>query len=87
MTNEKEKLIERIELRVSRQEKNLIKMLAQLYAGGNVSAYIVDRVINTNRKFINQSNFELSERRVMKKGDEKQPSPPKQTNENNGKLN
>ena len=81
MTNEKEKLIERIELRVSRQEKNLIKMLAQLYAGGNVSAYIVDRVINTNRKFINQSNFELSERRVMKKGDEKQPSPPKQTKE------
>ena len=66
MTNEKEKLIERIELRVSRQEKNLIKMLAQLYAGGNVSAYIVDRVINTNRKFINQSNFELSERRVKK---------------------
>lgn len=63
---EKEKLVERIDIRVSRQEKNMIKMLAGLYAGGNISAYIVDRVLYSNRRLIKESNFDLSKRRVSR---------------------
>lgn len=65
---EKEKLTERIEIRTTRQEKEVIKMLADMYSGGNISAYIVDRVINSNRKMIKKSNFELSKRRIKKRG-------------------
>ena len=64
---EKEKLVEKIEIRVSRQEKNTIKMLADLYANGNVSAYVIDRVLYSNRKLIKSGDFELSDRRIKKK--------------------
>lgn len=64
---EKEKLTERIEIRVSPREKNIIKMLANMYADGNISAYIVERVINTSRKFVDQQDFDLSIRKVRPK--------------------
>lgn len=65
---QKEKLTERIEIRVTPKEKNVIKMLADMYANGNVSAYIVDRTINSNRAVIDENNFELSIRRIKKGG-------------------
>lgn len=69
---EKEKLNDRLEIRLSTQEKNTIKMLAKMYAAGNMSAYIVDRVLYTNRRIIKPENFDLSKRRI-KKGDPKVP--------------
>lgn len=70
----KEKLTEIIVLRVSEREKNTIKLLAQLYAGGNMSAYIVDRAIYSNRKMIADGDFELSNRKVRKGAGKPAPS-------------
>lgn len=60
----KSKLVEKIEIRCSVEEKNTIKMLALLYADGNMSAYIIDRVLYSNRKVLKDGDFELSQRRV-----------------------
>lgn len=60
----KENLTERIIIRVSEREKNTIRLLANLYASGNMSAYIVDRVIYSDRKLINDGDFELSNRKI-----------------------
>lgn len=65
--NKKGKLYERIEIRCSEKEKNIIKTLAALYSNGNMSAYIIDRVLYGNRKIIKDGRFELSERRLKKK--------------------
>lgn len=62
----KEKLTEKILIRVSLKEKNTIKMLADIYAGGNMSAYVIDRVLYSNRRVIKENNFELSKRRIQK---------------------
>lgn len=71
---DKEKLTERIEIRVSIKEKNTLKMLADLYSEGNISAFIIDRALYSNRRVVRYNNFELSNRRV-KKGDENKPAP------------
>ena len=63
----KNKLTEKIDVRCSPEEKNIIKMLAALYSNGNMSAYIIDRVLYGNRKVIKDGQFELSERRLKKK--------------------
>ena len=65
-TKEKEKLTCEIKIRVSIKEKNTIKLLSDLYAGGNMSAYIIDRVLYSNRRVIKESNFELSKRKIKK---------------------
>lgn len=64
---QKGKLHQRIEIRCSEEEKNIIKTLAALYSSGNVSAYIIDRVLYSNRKVIRDGQFELSDRRLKKK--------------------
>ena len=69
---EKEKLNSQIHLRCSRQEKNQIRMLAELYADGNMSAYIIDRVLYSNRKFLKDGDFELSTRRIKREDAPKQ---------------
>ena len=69
MENQKEKLTERIILRVSEREKNTIKTLANLYAQGNMSAYIIDRALYSSRRVVKEENFELSKRLVKKGSD------------------
>lgn len=64
--NKKNKLTERIEVRCTTEEKNIIKTLAMMYSNNNISAYIIDRVLYSNRKIIKEKNFELSNRRIKR---------------------
>jgi len=64
----KKELTEKIEIRVSEFEKNRLKWLAQKYAGGNVSLYMIYHAMNAERKEISPENIsEYSKRR--KKGE------------------
>ena len=71
---EKEKLTKNILIRTSETEKNALQMLADMYAEGNLSAYMMDRSLYSNRRFIKVNNFELSNRRI-KKGTSKDAPP------------
>lgn len=62
----KEKLTERIEIRVTPYEKNFIKGLANIYSNGNISALLVHSVLNVNRKNIEKNDFNKSERSIRK---------------------
>lgn len=64
MKKEKNKLTKFIQIRCTEEEKNIIKTLAMMYSDGNMSAYIIDRVLYSNRKFIKLKNFELSNRKL-----------------------
>lgn len=63
------KLIKKIELRVSEFEKNRIKWLADRYANGNISLWVVYCALNAPRKEINFDEMEDSTRkRPSKRG-------------------
>lgn len=70
MTIKRQKeLIKKIEIRVSEFEKNRIKFLADQYANGNVSLFLIYHGLNSTRKEINAEDLlEYSKRR--KKGPE-----------------
>jgi len=63
----KKKLTEKIEIRCTPEEKNTLKMLAEMYSSGNLSAYVMDRALHGSRKLIKTKDFEFSERRIKKK--------------------
>jgi len=64
MTNRNKQLTEKIEIRVSEFEKNRIKWLAQKYANGNVSLYLIYHGMNAPRKEISPESLkEYSKRR------------------------
>ena len=63
---DKEKLTERIEIRVSPYEKNFIKGLAKLYAKGNVSLFLVYAAFNSERKFLEEDDLNKSKRSTRK---------------------
>lgn len=44
------KRIENIRIRVTEKEKHRIKILADLYAGGNVTAWLIHGALNAPRK-------------------------------------
>lgn len=62
----KKKLTERLEIRVSPYEKNFIKGLADLYAQGNVSLFLVYAAFNSERKFLNKDDLNESQRKIRK---------------------
>ena len=66
MTREKEKLTERIEIRVSPYEKNFIKGLARLYAKENMSLFLVFAAFNSQRKFLKDDDLKESKRSTRK---------------------
>jgi hypothetical protein len=47
----KEKLL-KIQIRISEYDKNKIKMIADKFADGNVSAWLIYGAINVDRKYI-----------------------------------
>jgi len=66
MAKEKKKLTERIEIRVSSYEKNFIKGLADLYAEGNVSLFLVWAAFNSDRKILGENDLRESNRSKRK---------------------
>lgn len=70
MTNRKKELTEYIHIRVSEFEKNRIKFLADKYANGNISLFLIYHGINAIRKNIDENDLiNYSKRR--KKGPKK----------------
>lgn len=70
MTTRKKELTEKIDIRVSEFEKHRIKWLADKYANGNVSLYLMYHGMNAPRKNIEPEYLkEYSNRR--KKGPKK----------------
>lgn len=64
MTTRNKCLTEKIEIRVSEFEKNRIKFLADKYAKGNVSLFLVYHGLNSIRKEIDSDDVaEYSKRR------------------------
>ena len=64
MTSRNKQLTEKIEIRVSEFEKNRLKWLANKYANGNVSLYLIYHGMNAPRKDINPEHLkEYSDRR------------------------
>lgn len=62
----KNKLTDNILIRVTKEEKNQLKMLADLYSLGNLSAYVINRTLYADRKRVFEEDFELSKRNVKK---------------------
>lgn len=58
------KLSKKIELRCSDYEKIRIKWLADKYAGGNISLWLIYAAINAPRKKIDQSDIRHSTRKI-----------------------
>ena len=64
MTSRNKQLTEKIEIRVSEFEKNRLKWLANKYANGNVSLYLIYHGMNAPRKEIDPDHLkEYSQRR------------------------
>lgn len=63
----KEKLTERIEIRLTPYEKNFIQGLADMYASGNISLLLVYSVFNADRKLLGEDDLRES-RRSLRKG-------------------
>lgn len=63
---EKEKLTEQINIRMTRYEKNFIKGLADLYAQGNVSLFMVYAAFNSDRKMLGEDDLRESKRSIRK---------------------
>lgn len=66
MKKEYDKLTETIIIKVSPYEKNFIKGLADLYAQGNMSMYLVYAAFNSERKFIEPDDLRECNRRIRK---------------------
>jgi len=62
----KQKLSERVEIRLSPYEKNFIKGLANLYAGGNISLFLVYAAFNSDRKMLGENDLRESNRSLRK---------------------
>jgi len=68
MTTRRKELTEKIETRVSEFEKNRIQFLADKYANGNVSLFMVYHAINAPRKEIDEKDLaDYSKRRRKKR--------------------
>lgn len=63
----KSKLNDTIEIRVSTLEKNRLKGLAKLYAGGNLSLWLVYAGLNVERKNLKETDLWDSARRLKRK--------------------
>lgn len=66
MQKEKEKLTEVLQIRLSPYEKNFIRGLANLYAGGNISLFLVYAAFNCVRKELEEDDLVESNRRIRK---------------------
>jgi hypothetical protein len=62
----KNKLTERIGIRLSPYEKNFIQGLANIYAEGSISALLLHSVFNLSRKAITKEDFPRSKRYIRK---------------------
>jgi len=62
----KEKLTERIILRLSPYEKNFIKGLAKIYADGNVSLFMVYAAFHSDRKMLKENDLRASRRSIRR---------------------
>ena len=62
----KDKLTEHIHIRLSPYEKNFIQGLADLYAKGNLSLFLVNAAFNSDRKFLEENDLRESRRRTKK---------------------
>ena len=69
------KLIKKIELRCSDKEKNRVKFLADRYAGGNVSLYLIYAALNIDRKKISPKDVKGYSNRRKKGREKEQPRP------------
>ena len=58
----KEKLNTTLQIRLTTKEKNQIKMLAGLYAGGNISLWIIYSSLSVDPKFLRNNEIKLSKR-------------------------
>jgi len=67
VSREIHKLSEVITIRVAPYEKNFIQGLADLYAKGNVSLYLIYAAFNSERKFLEENDLPES-RRMIRKG-------------------
>lgn len=67
MDEEKQKLNKRINIRVSDYEYNFIKGLSRLYAGGNVSLFMIWAAFNCNRKRLKEDELIKSKRMIRKR--------------------
>ena len=61
-----ENLNEYIHIRVSRYEKNRLKWLADKYADGNVSLWMIYASLNVNREFIKPEDLKESKRKRVR---------------------
>jgi len=64
----KEKLNTTLQIRLTTKEKNQIKMLAGLYAGGNISLWIIYSSLSVDPKFLRNNEIKLSKRNKKKGG-------------------
>ena len=64
--SDKKSLSERLELRLSIEEKNEIRRLAEVYGYNNMSAYVIHRTLYASRKTIKAEDFDYSDRRIKK---------------------
>lgn len=65
-TKNKEKLTKRLNVRLSPYESNFIKGLADLYAGGNISLFIVYAAFNCERRMLREDDLIESKRKIRK---------------------
>ena len=61
-----ENLNEYIHIRVSSYEKNRLKWLANKYADGNVSLWMIYASLNVNREFIKPEDLKESKRKRVR---------------------
>ena len=61
-----ENLNEYIHIRVSKYEKNRLKWLADKYADGNVSLWMIYASLNVNREFIKPEDLKESKRKRVR---------------------
>ena len=66
MNCEPEKLTKSVLLRLTEYEKNFIKGLADIYANGNVTMFLVYAAFNSDRKFITDDDLPESRRRTKR---------------------
>jgi hypothetical protein len=62
----KKKLNEVLQVRLSTQEKNRIRGLADLYANGNISLWIVHAGLNAPREFLMPKDESFRRRRLKR---------------------
>ena len=66
MAKIKDNLDEVITVRVSTYEKNKLRMLADMYAGGNISLWVVRCALDAPRKMLDDDSISSSKRKIKK---------------------